>query len=221
MRISGLAAATGVPVATIKFYLREGLLPQGEATAPTQATYDDRHVQRLRLVRSLVEVAGLSLAQVRRVVASIDNPPSTWHQLLGVAHWAAVGLGDGLDDDVDVSAARSLVDELGWHIDPRSPALAQLQRAISGLADSGLTMTPEHVRAYAEAAHDVAELDVDSVPTTSPAAAARHVVLGTLLREPLLLSLRRLAHEDVSASRFADLRPPAPPGDLHDDWASA
>ena len=42
MRISELSARTGVPVATIKYYLREGLLPEGERTAPTQATYADR-----------------------------------------------------------------------------------------------------------------------------------------------------------------------------------
>src|SRR4051794_38438941 len=89
MRISALSAATAVPVATIKYYLREGLLPPGAVTSPTQATYDADHVARLRLVRALVEVAGLSLAQVQDVLARLDDPPSSWHDLLGVAHAAA------------------------------------------------------------------------------------------------------------------------------------
>ena len=37
MRISALAQATGLPVATVKYYLREGLLHPGVATSATQA----------------------------------------------------------------------------------------------------------------------------------------------------------------------------------------
>ena len=70
MRIAELSRRAGVPVPTVKYYLREGLLPPGRATAPTQAQYDETHEQRLRLVRALVEVAGLSLAAVRRVLAA-------------------------------------------------------------------------------------------------------------------------------------------------------
>src|SRR3954447_23832298 len=127
MRISGLAAATGVPVPTIKFYLREGLVPAGQATSATQAVYDDRHVQRLRLVRALVEVAGLSLAEVRHVVQRIDDPPSSWHELLGGAQWGGLRpSSQGSDHELDLSPAPRLVEELGWQVDPRSPAIPQL-----------------------------------------------------------------------------------------------
>ncbi|WP_346281659.1 MerR family DNA-binding transcriptional regulator, partial [Pseudonocardia sp.] len=34
MRMAELSARTGVPIPTIKFYLREGLLPPGERTSP-------------------------------------------------------------------------------------------------------------------------------------------------------------------------------------------
>ena len=37
MRISELSSVTGVPVPTIKYYIREGLLPRGERTAANQA----------------------------------------------------------------------------------------------------------------------------------------------------------------------------------------
>ncbi len=80
----------------------------------------------------------------------------------------------------------------------------------------GLDVPDDLLDVYAGAAYAVAERDLDGVPRTSPAAAARHVVLGTLMFEPLLLALRRLAQEDVSARRFADITPtPAaapPPG---------
>ncbi|GMA88788.1 hypothetical protein GCM10025868_40380 [Angustibacter aerolatus] len=47
-----------MPVATVKYYLREGLLPPGTPTSRTQAQYDEEHVRRLRLVRALLDVGG-------------------------------------------------------------------------------------------------------------------------------------------------------------------
>lgn len=41
-----LAECSGVPVATIKFYLRTGLLAPGERTSPNQARYTGEHVRR-------------------------------------------------------------------------------------------------------------------------------------------------------------------------------
>jgi len=37
MRISELVERTGVPLATVKFYLRQGMLPPGEAVSATRA----------------------------------------------------------------------------------------------------------------------------------------------------------------------------------------
>src|SRR5690606_20422858 len=79
MRISELSVRTGVAVPTIKYYLRERLLPEGERTARTQAQYGEVHVQRLRVVRALVD-AGVSIAEVRRVVATLETPPESAHE---------------------------------------------------------------------------------------------------------------------------------------------
>ena len=47
-----------------------------------------------------------------------------------------------------------------------------------------------------------------AIPTTSTDAAVRYVVLGTVLVEPLLLALRRVAEEFVSGDRYASIRDP-------------
>ena len=60
---------------------------------------------------------------------------------------------------------------------------------------------------YAEAARKVAEADVAGVPTSSPEEATRYVVVGTIVYEPVLLALRRLAQVDASAHRFTGSRP--------------
>ena len=85
MRISALAAEAGLPVATVKFYLREGLLHAGTATSATQATYDAGHLQRLRLVRALLGPVGLSVQQARSVLQLVDEPGDDLYSTLGRA----------------------------------------------------------------------------------------------------------------------------------------
>jgi DNA-binding transcriptional MerR regulator len=72
MRISELAAATGVPVSTLKMYIRDGLLPRGKPTSRTQAIYDDSHIIRLQLVRTLQISYSLPLTRIRQVVATLE-----------------------------------------------------------------------------------------------------------------------------------------------------
>ena len=56
MRLAELSDTTGVTVATLKYYQREGLLHPGRPLSRTQADYDASHVERVRLVRALTEV---------------------------------------------------------------------------------------------------------------------------------------------------------------------
>jgi DNA-binding transcriptional MerR regulator len=74
VRISELSRNSGVPVPTIKFYLREGLLHEGIRTSATQAQYDESHQARLRLIRALVGPGGCSIATAHRVIEAIENP---------------------------------------------------------------------------------------------------------------------------------------------------
>src|SRR5690606_41148877 len=88
MRISQLSAQSGVPIPTIKFYLREGLLPQGEQTAATRAEYDQSHLRRLRLIRALLEVGRLPVATIRAVIEAVEDEEMSVHEMLGTAHYA-------------------------------------------------------------------------------------------------------------------------------------
>lgn len=204
MRISALAERTGVPVATLKYYLREGLLPAGTATARTQALYDDSHVERVRLIRALTESAGLSLAEVRTVLTALDDPPASRHHLLGAAQEVMLARealrppADKSDesDDEWSHRARVLAERCGGsrHLVPR---LATQLRAASA---AGVTLDDASLDAYADAATRIADADLASVPD-DPAAALRQVVVGTLLTDPILLTLRRIADEGASQRR--------------------
>lgn len=200
MRISQLAAKTGVPVATIKFYLRERLLHEGQLTSPTQARYDDTHVRRLRLVRAMLGPAGLSIAATRALLQHIDEPPASAHELLGLAHQAVL---PPADEDLDLASVRALLERWGWQIDPddqRTPAA--LARALQGLDDADFELPRGALGSYATAMSEIAAIEIEGVPTDSAEAAVRYVVLGTVLVEPLLLALRRLAQQDASRRRF-------------------
>jgi hypothetical protein len=90
-----------------------------------------------------------------------------------------------------------VVEELGWHVDPSSESLWQLEAALTALDDVGLPLSPERLGAYGAAALGVAQLDVADVPADYPEEAVRYVVVGTVLYEPVLLALRRLAQQHL------------------------
>ncbi len=199
MRISQLAEQTGVPVHTLKYYLREGLLMPGSATSRTRAEYDDRHVERVRLVRALVEHGQVPIASVRTIVEALDSPPPHRHELLGVAHCA---LPTPPTSGAVSPEVAGLVEELGWYVAPDAPALLALSDAVSAARRAGVALEEQTLRHYASAMQEVAAVDVDlALGAGSTAEALRLVVVGTVLVDPVLLALRRVAQEAVSAGR--------------------
>lgn len=68
IRVSELAAATGVSAPTIHFYVKEGLLPRPFKTGKTMAYYTDEHLESLRAIKSLRE-AKYSIAMIRQILA--------------------------------------------------------------------------------------------------------------------------------------------------------
>ena len=48
----------------------------------------------------------------------------------------------------------------------------------------------------------IGEAELAATPTDSAAAAVRYVALGTVLMEPVLLAMRRVAQQSAAARRF-------------------
>lgn len=72
LRIGELAEASGVPVPTIKHYLREGLLPEGTKTSRNMAYYPPELVDRVKLIKQLQEERFMPL---RAIKAVLDEDP--------------------------------------------------------------------------------------------------------------------------------------------------
>lgn len=200
MRMSELSARSGVPIATIKYYLRDGLLHPGVATGATRASYDESHARRLRLIRALADVAGMRLEQVRSVLAAVDDPETSVHDALGSALMPG---SPGADADPRTrDRADRLIDSWQWTVEPDSYNRDSLASALAVLESLDFPLSDEMLGRYAEAMHGIAETEVADVPTDSRENAVVHGVIGTLLVEPVLASIRRLAHEEASRRRL-------------------
>ncbi|MFJ4871674.1 MerR family transcriptional regulator [Streptomyces sp. NPDC088757] len=210
MRIGELSRRTGVSVPTIKFYVREGLLPPGELTSPNQASYGEAHVRRLRLIRALLDVGGLSVAGIRDVIVAIDDPDRPLHTVLGEAADHVVPRyerGDGSG----IAEARRRVTELiearGWRTYEGSPAAEALATAIAALEEVGHGRFVEVLDAYADAAERVARVDLEYVAhQVAREELVESVVVGTVIGDAVFAALRRLAHVDASDRAFGERR---------------
>jgi len=202
VRVSELVARTGVPLATVKYYLREGLLMPGEATSATQARYGEKHVERLGLVKALAG-AGLPIPRIREILRLVDNPDGSLFEVLGEAIAQLPPYLDASADEVDeFPRARAVLDRLGQVYDPRYVAVGQLERALEGLEEAGIPMTEERLEAYGRHVRGIAEIDIGLMPTESAEDAIRYAVLGTAIYEPVIAAMRRLAHQDVAQKRL-------------------
>lgn len=199
MRISELSERSGVPVATVKFYIREGMLPRGETVSATRAEYGDDHLARLRLIAALADVRGLPLSKVRDILALVDAPAGDPIETLGRAVGALPPYVEG--ERGDHPRARAAIAELGLTYDPGFTAVAQLDDALRAVEDAGLDASPAVLRRYGDAMRQVAAAEIEPVSQMPLDEAVPYAVLGTALYEPVMLALRRLAHHHLLVER--------------------
>ncbi len=227
MKISDLSRLSGVPISTIKFYIRETLIPAGTRSHRNQARYDASHLQRLDLIRSLREVAGLSLEVVRVVLEQIDGP---WGEAdpVGAALAAIYRVPERdrtVAEQADYERLRSQVDaqvrRFGWvlpdaarfpqhlNVDIIADSVAQLRKHIA--PDFPL----ERLEPLAALAWQMSEVlyrgEEDRVPAPGDDLVdpTRTAVLGTLLFEPIVSALLRSALAMRSMHLSAGGTPPA------------
>lgn len=208
MRIGELSRRSGVPVPTIKFYVREGLLPAGQLTSPNQASYDDGHERRLRLIRALLDVGGLPLAAIGEVLRVMEDPEQPLFDVLGAAA-KSIAPSRGGDPGPELEDAREDVAELlkrkGWLCEADSPGGESLAEVLVALRRAGHGSFVELLDDYAAAAEQVARVDLDYVGRRlAREDLVEGVVVGTVLGEAMFAALRRLAHVDASARAFGE-----------------
>ncbi|WP_432947352.1 MerR family transcriptional regulator [Kribbella sp. CA-253562] len=172
MRINELAEQSGIPAATIKYYVREGLLPGGARAGYNQVSYDESHLHRIRLLRALIGVGGIPVAVVKRVVAAVEDPERTVHSTLGEAQRAVAAS--------SVDEVLATADELG-HAD-LADLLSAYQDTAAQLAELELKWLER------------ADADLDAL--------TERAVIGSVLGDALLAAVRREAQKQASRTHF-------------------
>jgi DNA-binding transcriptional MerR regulator len=81
--IGEVASRAGINVSAIRFYEREGLLPEPER-AGGQRRFGEDAVERLRII-NVAKQAGFSLEEVRVLLSSIDQGASAHEKLQALA----------------------------------------------------------------------------------------------------------------------------------------
>lgn len=144
---------------------------------------------------------------------AVEDESLDRHSRLGTAIWAlpeGSGAG-GSDADAAHEAAQLRVDDLlerlGWTFAHEtrddSPAYRMLVRAVAGLSVTGYPCTVEDLLAYARPAAELGVVDLDMVERYEPGSEQVEAAVAlTVLYEPVLLSLRRLAETEESNRRF-------------------
>ncbi|MBV2362906.1 MerR family transcriptional regulator [Streptomonospora nanhaiensis] len=209
MRIAELSRSTGVPAPTIKYYLREGLLPPGERTSRNQAQYDERHVRRIKLVRALVEVGGLSIATARDVLARMDAPEHGLLTSLGKVQFAmSTPPSATVEDEVWDEAVRrvdELIERRGWRSVPSNPARKTLASVLATLQRLGQTDKLDLLDSYADAAERIVDDEIEVLLRRPDLdSLAEGLVVWIALGDVMFSALRRIAQESAATPRLPD-----------------
>ena len=152
LKMSELADASGVSAGTIKHYLREGLLGEGEdgivRTSRNMAWYPPAYVDRIRLIKRLQEERFLPLRMIKALLA--ERPPRTPR--------TAVDLPDNVLDRLAELGVLT-PDEEGY--DPDDVAvIAAIARFRAGGYDEALGFTVYDTLRYRDALRPLVETEV-------------------------------------------------------------
>lgn len=201
MTIDELAAHTGVPTRTIRFYQARGALMRPEIRGRV-AYYGDAHVERLRLIAQLQD-RGLRIDAIRDVVAGIDRGE------LDLAEWL------GLEREVQAPWADDqarTVDENGLYAlaGTRRPGLvADLLRAeLIERREGGVYLVPSPSLLGITMKLVAGGVDL---ATAVEAGEVLRKYLGRAVKELVELFVKSIRHGDVTFDEpevaFSNLRP--------------
>lgn len=201
MQVSELVRATSIPLATVKYYLREGLLPAARKITARSSEYGEEHVRRLTLLRVLREVGAIPVGRLRELVEAVDNPRLSEHEVFGHAIDAIASSASVPPESADAESrevVQRVLDDAGWtgvrrdsvDVDNLARVIAQIRRTRLFKIDA------ETLAHYATAADAIGRTEIGRLPDDDDRAVRlERMVVGTVAYGQVLTILRRLAEE--------------------------
>ena len=203
MQLKELSERTGISPASIKFYLREGLLPAGQSVHATRAEYSPQHVTRLELIQALRRVVGLNITQIRNLLKLADDGVPRLELLAAVQRTVLqldeVGTDDG---DVPTQGGDGVVRFRNWP-DVPSDARRALNTHLERMENLGVPVADEVLDAYSQAVDNIAHFDITA--TTAPDDVNQLILgaaIGMHLHGQLVLKLLALAQASHAIRRY-------------------
>lgn len=203
VKISELSRQSATPIPTIKFFIREGLLPRGETTARNQADYNETHVERLDLIRRLKDYAGLSIGTITDVLGAAEtmtNSDAAMGAGVDASGKSLVEAEDGNKEALETSEGYALMKAISrkrkWALADDDTTLLEAARAIDQAVEGWpFDIPPGRIENYVELVYQLAELEIqdDWDEGLTPDGKLKFGLLGTFLFEPVILALRRTA----------------------------
>jgi DNA-binding transcriptional MerR regulator len=197
--MSELADRAEVPVATVKYYLRAGLLPAGRMSGPRRAVYDESHLRRLRILRLLREIGGVPVSSLRVVTDALDDEDLPIHAVMDVtADVISAGPEPGAQDAASQALVDDVIATMGWDGVRRESVdrlrLASLVAAVNG--PGPLVATVETLRFYAGVADQLARTEVHHIDyTRDRAELLEEMITGSVLFGQIFSLLRQMSQE--------------------------
>jgi DNA-binding transcriptional MerR regulator len=199
MLVSELAERADVPLATVKYYLREGLLPPGDVVGPRRAEYDGSHVQRLRILRLLREIGGVPVSSLRVVMDALDDENLPIHDVMTLtADVISAGPEPGAQDAASLAVVDEVIDAVGWHgLRPESLDRLRLAALVAALNGPGpLVASVDVLRYYAGVADQLARTEVRHIDyTRDRAELLEEMITGSVLFGQVFGLLRQMGQE--------------------------
>lgn len=203
MQLKELSERTGVSPASIKFYLREGLLPAGQSVHATRAEYSPQHVTRLELIQTLRRVVGLNIAQIRNLLKLADGGVPRLELLAAVQRTVLqldeVGTDDG---DLRTQGGDAVVRFRNWP-DVQSDARKALDAHLKRMDSLGVPVADEVLDAYSQALDNIAHFDITA--STAPDDVNQLILtaaVGMHLHGQLVLKLLALAQASHAIRKY-------------------
>lgn len=238
VRISGLAARSGVPAATIKHYVREGLLPSEYVRVHrNSAHYDVRLVERVKAIKELQRTRFLPLRVIKGVLdedltgADEETSLAIQRVLVDLKPRASLTrkelVASGVPaNELDLFEAMGVVGKNGRGDDARYEGDdLDLLRTLGGARKAGLTpemLPPEILESYARAIRELVRLELrmfregvvpragkDLASLAEAATRLSERLVVTLRRKMLVPTLRQIVSEETARAQTKRTRPAA------------
>lgn len=214
MKLSALAAQSGVSTTTIKHWIRVGIMPAGDLKNRTTAVYGQRHLNRIRLITVLRDVYEATTIEIRSLTDLIDSEGVTNLEVMNACQAFALKVPDDIATDPKYAEFRARTHALMRQRDWRGyPGAAErgLTFALSQASEVGLDYDVETLMQHADALEPLAGRHVRAIdPSGTADEVAGRMLLAINARARQLVAVSSLAHAAASI-RAAMERGLAPP----------